>query len=179
MMIGRVAAALAALLFLPALGGCSAPPDDPLLKDPARWPLTGLRGLIDHHELPDGGERALAQIKVGSVDLLAWINSAGRCGLSGSDWSMYVDLTESSGHPSRDDGFSGPMEPATGVSSEGKVSLFCTPTRMLIRVTGETAQPFVSGDAVAQLFRGGLNAVVGSRQAQQESLPGATVTPGG
>ncbi|MEU6726725.1 hypothetical protein ABZ917_23740 [Nonomuraea wenchangensis] len=89
-----------------------------------------------------------------------------------------VDLTESSGEPSRDDGFSGPMEPTAGVSSESKVSLFCTPTRMLIRVTGETSRPFVSGDAVAQLFRGGLNAVVGSRQAQQESLPGATVTPG-
>ncbi|MER7366472.1 hypothetical protein [Nonomuraea wenchangensis] len=179
MMIRRVVAAVAALLLAPVLGACSAPADDPLLKDPARWPLTGLKGLVDHHELPDGGERALAQIKVGSVDLIAWINSAGRCGLSGSDWSMYVDLTESAGQPSREDGFSGPMEPAAGVSSESKVSLFCTPTRMLIRVTGETSKPFVSGDAVAQLFRGGLNAVVGSPQAQRESLPGATVTPGG
>ncbi|MEU6726724.1 hypothetical protein ABZ917_23735 [Nonomuraea wenchangensis] len=39
MMIGRVAAALAAFLLLPALGACSAPAGDPLLKDPARWPL--------------------------------------------------------------------------------------------------------------------------------------------
>ncbi|MEU4511172.1 hypothetical protein AB0G05_16905 [Nonomuraea wenchangensis] len=178
-MIRRMAAAVAASLLAATLGACSAPVKEPLLTDPARWPLMELKGLVDHHDLPDGGERALAQIKVGSVDLIAWISSAGRCGLSGSDFSMYIDLTDSSGQPSRDDGFSGPMEPAAGVSSESKVSLFCTPTRMLIRVTGETSKPFVAGDAVAQLFRGGLNAVVGSPQAQRESLPGATVTRGG
>jgi hypothetical protein len=50
---------------------------------------------------------------------------------------------------------------------------------MLIRVEGETSKPFAFGNAVAQLFNGGLNAVVGSQEAQKESLPGATVTRGG
>ncbi|ETK30911.1 hypothetical protein [Microbispora sp. ATCC PTA-5024] len=150
-----------------------------MLKDPARWPLVKLRGLTDHPKLPDEGERALAQIMVGSQNLIAWINSSGLCGLSGSGWSMHVDLTESEGQPEREEGFSGPVEPAVVTSSEDKVRLACTPTRMLIRVEGETSHPFVSGDAVAQPVNGGLNAVVGSPEAQKESLPGATVTRGG
>ncbi|WP_157518664.1 hypothetical protein [Herbidospora mongoliensis] len=150
-----------------------------MLKDPAQWPLAKLKGLTDHAELPDEAERALAQIRVGSYDLIAWIHSSGLCGLSSSDWSMHVDMTESEGEPSRDEGFSGPTEPAVGSSSESKVSLFCTPTRMLIRVEGETSRPFISGEAVAQLVDGGLNAVVGSQEAREESLPGANVTPGG
>ncbi|MGP3915849.1 hypothetical protein ACTWQA_29515 [Nonomuraea sp. 10N515B] len=48
-----------------------------------------------------------------------------------------------------------------------------------VAVEGEASKPFVSGDAVAQPVNGGLNAVVGSREARKESLPGATVTPGG
>ncbi|WP_327581455.1 hypothetical protein OHA25_36475 [Nonomuraea sp. NBC_00507] len=178
-MIDRLARTVVAFLLLPALGACSAPPANPLLKNPAQWPLVQLNGLTGHRRLPGEAERALAQIRVGSHDLIAWIHSSGRCGLSDSGWSMYVDLTTSEGHPGREVGFSGPMEPAVGSSSESKVSLFCTPTRMLIRVEGETSKPFVSGDAVAQPVNGGLNAVVGSREAQKESLPGATVTPGG
>ncbi|WP_371779690.1 hypothetical protein [Streptosporangium subroseum] len=178
-MIDRLARVVAAFLVLPALGACSAPISDPLLKDPAQWPLVKLKGLTDHPKLPEEAERALAQINVGSYDLIAWIHSSGLCGLSGSDWSMNVDMTRSEGQPVREEGFSGPMEPAVGSSSESKVSLFCTPTRMLIRVEGETSKPFVSGDAVAQPFNGGLNAVVGSQEAQKESLPGATVTRGG
>ncbi|MFI6598683.1 hypothetical protein ACIBHX_20695 [Nonomuraea sp. NPDC050536] len=178
-MIDRLARAVVAFLVLPALGACSAPTVNPLLKNSAQWPLVKLKGLTDHPKLPDEAERALAQINVGSYDLIAWIHPSGRCGLSGSGWSMHVDMTKSEGQPGREEGFSGPVEPAVGISSESKVSLFCTPTRMLIRVKGETSKPFVSGDAVAQLFNGGLNAVVGSREAQKESLPGATVTPGG
>ncbi|MET8049261.1 hypothetical protein ABZU75_16850 [Streptosporangium sp. NPDC005286] len=179
-MIERLARAVVAFLVLPAFGACSAPTVNPLLKNPAQWPLVKLKGLADYPKpLPDEAERALAQIKVGSYDLIAWIHSSGLCGLSGSDWSTYVDLTKSEGDPGREEGFSGPVELAAGSSSEGKVSLFCTPTRMLIRVEGETSKPFVSGDAVAQLVNGGLNAVVGSQEAQEESLPGATVTRGG
>ncbi|AWS41735.1 hypothetical protein [Streptosporangium sp. 'caverna'] len=178
-MVDRLARVVAAFLVLPALGACSAQNADPLLKDPAQWPLVKLKGLTDPPKLPEEAERVLAQIKVGSYDLIAWIHSSGLCGLSGSDWSMNVDMIRSEGQPAREEGFSGPVEPAVGSSSESKVSLFCTPTRMLIRVEGETSKPSVSGDAVAQLFNGGLNAVVGSQEARQESLPGATVTPGG
>ncbi|MEV0147071.1 MULTISPECIES: hypothetical protein [unclassified Nonomuraea] len=177
---------MAAFVVLSALGACSAPAEgpsvkDPLLKDPARWPLAKLDALTvrtGHRELPEQAERTLAEIKVGSVDLTAWINSSGVCGLTGPGWSMSVDLTMSEGDPEREDGFSGPEEREVGSSSEGKVGLFCTPTRMLIRVKGETSKPSVRGHAVAQIFKGGLNAVVGTRQAQRESLPGATVTPG-
>lgn len=178
-MIDRLARVVAAFLVLPVLGACSAPPANPLLPDPARWPLAELTGLSGPPELPDEAERALAQIGVGSYDLIAWIHSSGRCGLSGTDWSMHIDLTESEGHLEREEGFSGPVEQAVGVSSENRVSLFCTPTRMLIRVERETSNPFVSGDAVAQVVDGGLNAVVGSPEARMESLPGATVTRGG
>ncbi|MFD0467851.1 hypothetical protein ACFQ0B_05700 [Nonomuraea thailandensis] len=168
---------LASLLL--AATACATPPADPVLKDPARWPLAELRGLIDRPEVPDEAERALAQIRVGSYDLLAWIHSSGLCGLAGAGWSMHVDLTGSQGQPKREDGFSGPVEPAAAVSHEGEVSLFCTPTRMLIRVEGQTSQPFVSGDAAGQIVNGGLNAVVGSPEALYESLPRATVTRGG
>lgn len=184
-MVDRLARAGAAVVVLLALGACSAPPADPLLRDAAQWPLVKVRGLIDDPKLPDEAERALAQVKVGSYDMLAWIHSSGLCGLSGSEWSvhtdvsMHVDLTRSEGRPERPAGFSGPTEPAVSTSYGNKVSLFCTPTRMLIRVSGETSQPFVSGDAVAQLVDGGLNAVVGSEEALRESLPRATVTRGG
>ncbi len=178
-MIDRLARAVIAFLVLPALGACSAPTVNPLLKNPAQWPLVKLKGLTSHGKLPDEADRALAQITVGSYDMIAWIHSSGRCGLSGSGWSMYVDMTKSEGNPQREEGFSGPVEPAVGISRESKVRLFCTPTRMLIRVEGQMSEPSVSGDAVAQPVNGGLNAVVGSWEAQKESLPGATVTPGG
>ncbi|MFF4624254.1 hypothetical protein [Nonomuraea jabiensis] len=187
MMIRRLTSAVAAFMVVSALGGCSGPAEgpsvkDPLLKDPAQWPLAKLEALTlrtVHRELPEQAERALAEIKVGSIDLTAWINSSGLCGLTGPGWSMHTDLTRSDGgDPTREDGFSGPEEPEVGGSSEGKVGLFCTPTRMLIRVEGETSKPSVSGHAVAQIFNGGLNVVVGTREAQRESLPGATVTPG-
>ncbi|MCK2213089.1 hypothetical protein MF672_004645 [Actinomadura sp. ATCC 31491] len=179
-MIGALArATAAALLMAPALAACSAPSGDPLLKDPARWPLARLKGVTGVPRLPDEAERALAQIKVGPYDLTAWIHPSGLCGLSGPGWSMHEDLTRTEGDPARPDGFSGPTERASGVSSESKVTLFCTPTRMLIRVEGETRKPSVSGDAVAQVVGGGLNAVVGTEEARRESLPGATVTRGG
>ncbi|NUW43896.1 hypothetical protein [Nonomuraea rhodomycinica] len=187
MVIKRLTSAVAAFVVVSALGGCSGPAEgpsvkDPLLKDPARWPLAGLEALTvrtGQRELPEQAERTLAQIRVGSVDLTAWINSSGLCGLTGPGWSIYADLTRSdAGDPAREDGFSGPEEPEVGSSNEGKVGLFCTPTRMLIRVEGETSKPSVSGHAVAQVFNGGLNVVVGTREAQRESLPGATVTPG-
>ncbi|TLP62489.1 hypothetical protein [Microbispora triticiradicis] len=92
---------------------------------------------------------------------------------------MYVDMTKSEGRSERPEGFSGPVEPAVSSVYGTKVSLFCTLTRMLIRVSEETSQPFVSGEAVAQLVNGGLNAVVGSAEAQRESPPRATVTRGG
>ncbi|MEU6716582.1 hypothetical protein ABZ897_34395 [Nonomuraea sp. NPDC046802] len=88
-------------------------------------------------------------------------------------------MINSAGRPERKEGFSGPLEPAVGSSHDSKVSLFCTSTRTLIRVEGETSEPFVSGDAVAQLVNGGLNAVVGSEEAQRESLPRASTTKGG
>ncbi|GII33856.1 hypothetical protein [Planotetraspora mira] len=186
-MIDRLARAATTFLALLALGACStpAPPANPLLKDPAQWPLIKLKGLTDNPKLPDDAERALAQIKVGSYDMQAWINSSGLCGLSSSEWSvhtdvsMYVDLTKSEGHLERPEGFSGPVEPAASSAYGTKVYLFCTPTRMLIRISGETSQPHVSGDAVAQLVNDGLNAVVGSMEAQIESLPHPTVTRGG
>ncbi|MEW9527190.1 hypothetical protein [Microbispora sp. NPDC049125] len=53
----RPTRALAAFLVLPALGACSAPPVNPVLKDPAQWPLNKLKGLTDHPELPDEAER--------------------------------------------------------------------------------------------------------------------------
>lgn len=179
--LARVATPFFALLAI----GASTSPANPLLKDPAQWPLIKLKGLTDKPKLPDDAERALAQVRVGSYDMLAWINSSGLCGLSSSEWSvhtdvsMYADLTKSEGRSERPEGFSGPVEPAVSSVYGTKVSLFCTPTRMLIRVSEETSQPFVSGEAVAQLVDGGLNAVVGSAEAQRESLPGATVTRGG
>ncbi|GLX93900.1 hypothetical protein [Herbidospora sp. NBRC 101105] len=183
-MIHQLARAATTFTALLALGACSAPPANPLLQDPAQWPLVKLAGLADNPELPDEAERALAQIKVGSYNLLAWINSSGLCGLSssaataGTDVNVYIDLTKSEGGLERPEGFSGPVEPT--VSAYGtKVRLFCTPTRMLIRISGETSEPFVSGDAIAKLVNGGLNAVVGSAEAQMESLPDATVTRGG
>lgn len=175
----RLVGVVAALLVSPVIGACSTPSTHPMLKDPSQWPLARLKGLTSHRELPAEADRALAQVKVGSYDLMAWIHTSGRCGLAGDGWSMYVDLTKSEGQPDREDGFSGPVEPAAGSSHESKVTLFCTPTRMLIRVDGETAGPFVSGDAVAQVVDGGLNAVVGSERARRESLPHATVTKGG
>ncbi|MGR6924190.1 hypothetical protein ACU635_58840 [[Actinomadura] parvosata] len=177
-MVLRTALAVTASLLLPATA-CSAPPADPLLKDPAQWPLARLNGLVDRPPVPEEAERALAQIRVGSYDLLAWIHPSGLCGLAGSGWSMHVDLTRSEGQPQRADGFSGPMEPAASTTHESKVTLTCTPTRMLIRVKGETQDAFVSGDAVAKPVNGGLNAVVGTPEAQSESLPGAAVTRGG
>ncbi|NRQ34009.1 hypothetical protein HII36_19440 [Nonomuraea sp. NN258] len=138
-----------------------------------------MQGLTGYGKLPDEAERPLAQIVVGPYDMIAWINSSGRCGLSAADWTISADLINSEGRPERDKGFSGPVEPAVGTSHENKVSLFCASTRMLIRVEGETSGPFVSGDAVANLVSGGLNAVVGPEEARWESLPGASVTRGG
>ncbi|MFI9592787.1 hypothetical protein [Nonomuraea sp. NPDC052265] len=178
-MIRRLAPAVAFVL-LPALGACSAPAKEPMLKDPARWPLAKLEELPRPAGLPQEAERALARIKVGSIGLTAWINSSGLCGLTGPGWSMNADLTKSDmAEPTQEDGFSGPGEPQVGGAQESKVTLFCTPTRMLIRVEGETSKPSVSGNAVAQIYRGGLNAVVGTPEARRESLPGATVTPAG
>ncbi|UBU14574.1 hypothetical protein [Nonomuraea gerenzanensis] len=178
-MISRLAHAVVAFLVLPVAGACSASPADAPLKDPAQWPLAAVRGLTSHGKLPDEADRALAQIKVGSYDMIAWISSSGLCGLAGSDWSTHVDMVDSEGRLEREEGFSGPLEPAVGSSHEDKVSLFCTSTRMLVRVEGETAEPFVSGDAVAQVVNGGLNAVVGTEEALRESLPRADVTRGG
>ncbi|MEV4398685.1 hypothetical protein [Nonomuraea sp. NPDC049607] len=178
-MIRRLAPVVAFVL-LPVLGACAAPAKEPMLKDPARWPLAGLKGVSVQGGLPEEAELALARIKVGPHDLTAWINPSGLCGLSGEGWSVNADLTRSdAAEPTREDGFAGPAEPEVGGAHESKVSLFCTPTRMLIRVEGETSKPSVSGNAVAQVYKGGLNAVVGTPEARRESLPGATVTPGG
>lgn len=73
---------------------------------------------------------------VGSYDMIAWIHSSGRCGLSGSDWSMDVDLARSEGQPERDEGFSGPTEPAVGStpsSVRGKRSRSHCPARPVTR----------------------------------------------
>lgn len=175
----RLARWVAGILVSPAIVSCSAPVTDPLLKDPAQWPLMTLRGLTEHGELPEQAEHPLAQIKVGSYDMIAWVNSEGHCGLSGSDWTLDLDLTANQGHPARQQGFSGPMEAAVSGSRESEASLFCTRTRMLIRVEGQTSDPFVSGDAVAQIVDGGLNAVVGPQEAQRESLPRAPITVAG
>ncbi|MEV4807204.1 hypothetical protein AB0K18_45015 [Nonomuraea sp. NPDC049421] len=178
-MTNRLARVMAGFLMSPVLVSCSAPVTDPLLRDPAQWPLTTLRGLVDHGELPEEAERPLAQIKVGTYDMIAWVNSEGHCGLSGADWTLDLDLTRSQGHPARQQGFSGPMEAAVSGSRESEASLFCTRSRMLIRVEGQTSEPFVSGDAVAQIVDGGLNAVVGPQEAQRESLPRAAITVAG
>ncbi|GAB1818513.1 hypothetical protein [Herbidospora sp. RD11066] len=179
-MIGRIALAVLTFLSLPVLAACSEPDVKPLLEDPSQWPLARLTGFADRPEqLPDEAERALARIKVGSHDLIAWIHPSGLCGLAGSDWSMNIDLTKAEGQTTRENGFSGPLESAAATSMQSEVSLFCTPTRMLIRVDGQTSKPFVSGDAAAQVVNGGLNAVVGSEAALQESLPAANITKGG
>ncbi|MFI7537939.1 hypothetical protein [Streptosporangium sp. NPDC049376] len=171
--------------MLSALGACSAPVADPVLKDPAQWPLAKLKRLPDDGEPPEGADRVLARIKVGSHKLTAWIHPSGQCGLAGSsknmeaDWSMSSDMTRSSRDLMREEGFSGPLEPATTVSTESTFILVCTPTRMLITVKGQTSKPSVEGNASAQIYGGGLNAVVGPPEVRKESLPGATVTSGG
>ncbi len=172
-------------MVLLVLGACSTPPPaNPVLKDPSQWPLVKLAGMTGDPKLPDEAGRPLAQIRVGRYDLHAWIDPSGVCGLAGSEWSertdvdMSIDLTRSEGGPMRPDGFSGPVEP-TVTASSSKAALFCTPTRMLIKVFGETSEPFVNGAAVGQVVDGGLDVVVGDEEALWESLPRATLTPGG
>ncbi|RVX47294.1 hypothetical protein EDD27_10221 [Nonomuraea polychroma] len=162
-----------------ALTACSAETDDGILKDPAKWPLATLTGTATKEELPDEAERALARIRVGSYDLVAWIHTKGVCGLSqqtDDGWSMSFPLNQSGTSTSTEEGFAGPTEPVMVSMAESKVSLMCTPTRMFVKITTKQRKVALDGHAAAQLSGDGVSVVVGTPAARKESLPQATVT---
>ncbi|MEQ4718940.1 hypothetical protein [Nonomuraea sp. B19D2] len=177
----------AALVALALTAACSAQAgnrqaDDRVLRDPSKWPLAGLStATATKDELPTDAERALARVRVGGHDLVAWIHTRGVCGLSeqgDSDggWSLSTRLDEPGTTTTPEEGFAGPAEPAV-VSGygESEVILFCTPTRMLVKVKTKSTKVKLDGHAAAQVSGDGVSVVVGTPAARKESLPQATV----
>ncbi|WP_433245590.1 hypothetical protein ACQPYK_43695 [Streptosporangium sp. CA-135522] len=169
------------IVLLLALTACSSPAEDPILKDPASWPLATLKAVRTKGDLDEKADKALARIQVGSHDLAPWINAKGTCGLtdhgSGEEWSLSIGLDQSSGaSTSGEEGFAGQVEPAALASWDSTVYLICTPTRMMVKVKTRETKVELSGSASAQVGNGLVAVVIGTPEARKESLPQATVT---
>ncbi|MFD1547449.1 hypothetical protein [Nonomuraea guangzhouensis] len=85
-------------------------------------------------------------------------------------------LDEYSTTTTAEEGFAGPAEPAVvAMVGESGVILFCTPTRMLLKVKTKGAKVTLDGNAAAQVSGNSVSVVVGTPAARKESLPQATV----
>ncbi|MFI6320380.1 hypothetical protein ACIBG8_22795 [Nonomuraea sp. NPDC050556] len=170
-----------AVLALMALAGCSAPPPAYLLTDPATWPLAKLDAVPA--KLPDTGVRrtgvtkAIATIEVGGHDLVAWVHTAGVCGLSDKGGtSMWFDLTTSEGQTgyTRDakdrQVFRGPDEPMVAASSEGSVMVSCGVNKMLVLVTTGETSIRTTGSVTAKVVHGQVAAVIADRATRDRAL---------
>ncbi|MEU7897153.1 hypothetical protein AB0B45_30350 [Nonomuraea sp. NPDC049152] len=170
------------IALLLALTACSSPVADPILKDPASWPLATLKSVgTMEDDLAEGADKVLARIQVGSHDLTPWINTKGTCGLAehgGSvGWNLSIELGQTSGtSTSGEEGFAGPAEPAALTAWEGTGYLICTPTRMMVKVKTRETKVELTGNASAQVGNGFVAVVIGTPEARAESLPQATIT---
>jgi hypothetical protein len=174
---------IVAIFALLLLTGCSTEePKDWLLKDPSHWPLAALPGSASRSGMPDGADKVLARIQVAKYDMVPWIHSKGVCGLadqgsSSATFNMSQDLTKSEGNiATAEEGFAGPKELMTGVSSESTVTLWCTPTRMFITIKAkDLGKVRIYGNAAAKKTNGKLTVAVGTPEAVKQSLPDATM----
>ncbi|MEV1174244.1 hypothetical protein [Nonomuraea sp. NPDC049784] len=175
-----------ALMALALTAACSAQAgnrqaDDRVLHDPSTWPLAALStAAVPEKKLPVEAERVLARVRVGGHDLVAWIHTRGVCGLTeqsdGVGRSLSAPLDESGSTTTAEEGFAGPSEPAAvAMYGESEVILFCTPTRMLVKVKTRDTEITLDGHAAAQASGDGVSVVVGTPAARKESLPQATV----
>lgn len=170
-----------AMLALMALAACSSPPPAYLLTDPAGWPLAQLEAVPA--KLPDddvdktGVTKAVATIKVGGHDLVAWVHTAGVCGLSDAGHvSMWIDLTRSEGQKghTRDaedrQVFRGPDEPMVAASSEGNVMVSCGVNKMLVLVTTRDTSIKTTGSVTAKVVHGQVAAVIAAKATRDQTL---------
>lgn len=167
-----------AIVLLLAITACSAERSEPLLKDRANWPLPTLKGIAFEGELPEDADRVLAEIKIGSYHLIAWIHPKGLCGLTQrGSWTHSTLLTESSGTSTTgEEGFAGPSERTALTMMQSNVIHVCTPTRMMAKIKTRETEVKLRGHASAQVGNGLVQVVVGTPEARRESLPQATVT---
>ncbi|MEV7008285.1 hypothetical protein [Streptosporangium sp. NPDC051022] len=192
----RKAALLVTMLAL--VGACSGEGiEDPVVSDPASWPIAALPAIdMSFSEIHDldidkpGTSKAIARVRTGRSQVIAFTRTAGVCGVSADGVRATIDLTRSESTTQK-------LNPKVfttladdrlvSTTFQGgtlkRVTLACGPRTMLLMInTGSGAPPEdvrLDGEASAQVltgqYRGQIAVVIANAADRRQVLPHATV----